>query len=173
MRSLWVTHSSLKARVGLSPTASCQMKCYNDATGCRSLWAAINSRFHFLSSFGFWSVIYHLNGHWDYPGKWHFKDGLTPAHLPDCPKSKNNGCTTVLQNNKPSKTWLKFNFNFCNSDFLSRLLKGFLAPEASWVYSAFLFQVQTNHQIWSYSRLICILAASCVNQPQEGTEKSV
>lgn len=37
-----------------------------DATCCRSPWAAFNSRFHFLSSFGFSSVIYQSNGHWDY-----------------------------------------------------------------------------------------------------------
>ncbi len=62
------------------------------------------ARFHFLSSFAFWSVIYQLNGYWDYAGKWHFKDGLTTAHVPDCPKSKNNGCTTILQNKNLQKT---------------------------------------------------------------------
>lgn len=143
-----------------------------DATCCRSLWATFNSRFHFLFSFGFSSVIYQSNSHWACVRKWHFKDGLTPVRFPDGPKSKNNGCTTILQNENLLKTQLLW---IPKLRLLANTIKSFERFScASGVLSVLflLVQVQTNHQIWSYTQLISIFAASCVNQPQESTEKS-
>lgn len=99
--SLWVTHSGPKPRVGFAPSVSMSNEMVK---WCVMLHAAdpreplSTADFIFSPLVAFWSVTYQQNGHWDHAGNWQFKDVLTPASLPDCPKSKKSGCTTKLQN---------------------------------------------------------------------------
>lgn len=96
----------------------------------------------FLSSFGFWSVIYQWNGHWDYAGKWHFKGALSPSPPPSQigPNQRTMGVPQYcrIQIFKNLDKIQLFPMSALNSDCLSKgFLKGFLVPEAFWTCSTF------------------------------------
>ena len=147
--SLWVTHLGPKPRVGIAITVStsntmlkwCVM--LHPTNPCEPFSIA-EFIFSPILSFevSFTSHIQPLR----LCCKWHFKDGQTLTRLPYCPKSNNNGCTIISQYKNLQKSPIsEFQLSsLIACKCLSRVLKGFPVPAASWALARYLFSSSAN-----------------------------